>query len=273
VEHACVGHPRQKTNVFLVLSGVGVIRDAASTEDAPQQTRPWLAMPTLVACIAACLALVMAVGLQAPAVSVGLRWTPGPRSRTMELIPIEPLESLEFARDGQPDNNWFYWVTWALAALVALAILVLVVRWILRLTRRAPARNVARTGADSSRPGEVDAQILQSGLVAAINILTSERDPGNAVVQAWQSLQDAAASAGLNRRPAETASEFTARILYRSRGSAAPIAVLLSLYHRVRFGEHSPNADDLVAAQDSLALLVDLWRADFPERRPTKAAR
>jgi hypothetical protein len=92
-------------------------------------------------------------------------------------------------------------------------------------------------------------------------------------VRAWQGLEDAAAAAGVTRRPAETTSEFTARILYRSRDSAEPIDVLLALYQRVRFGGHSPDASEIVAARDSLAALVDLWRTDLPERRPATVAR
>lgn len=227
----------------------------------------WLTMPTLVACTFACLALVVAVGLQAPAKSVGLRWVPGPRSRTLDLIPTEPLEIVEALGDMKQDDSWPAWLVWSLIALAALAVLVVVVRLLRHLNRRAPTTNIVRIGADTEVPTEAEARILQSGLAAAIQILASDRDLGNAVVQAWQGLQDAAASAGLHRRPAETASEFTARILYRSRGSAEPIAELLSLYQRVRFGEHSPEAHEIAAARHSLAVLVNLWQADFPARR------
>ena len=78
-------------------------------------------MPTLVACAAAGLALVTAVGLQAPAVSVGLRWRPGPPSRGLDLIPIKPDENYEFAFDVQPDSGWPDWLLWVLAALVVVA--------------------------------------------------------------------------------------------------------------------------------------------------------
>ena len=132
---------------------------------------------------------------------------------------------------------------------------------------------LARVGADAGMPTEANATIVQSGLVAAIELLASDRPPGNAVVQAWQALEDAAAAAGLTRRPAETASEFTARILYRSRRSAEPISVLLTLYQRVRFGEHEPSADEIIAARESLAVLFELWQADLPERRALRTAR
>jgi hypothetical protein len=229
-------------------------------------------MPTLVACTVASLALVTVVGLQAPAVSVGLRWSPDPPN-VLELPPIDLGEGYQIgplAAGSLPA-----WLAWVLSALVLLVLVLWLMRVLPHLIRHSPMMNVARLGADSRAPSEADARIVQSGLVAAIDILGTEgeRDPGNAVVKAWQGLQDAAASGGLNRRPAETASEFTARILFRSRHSTEPITVLLALYQRVRFGEHTPTASDIAAAQGSLAALVDLWGADFPARRTTRMAR
>ncbi len=232
-------------------------------------------MPTLAACGIACLALVTAVGLQAPAVSVGLRWHPTPRFRARE-IDINPLPFAGHLPELRPGSGWPTRATWAIATLLALALLFALVRWLHRRTRRPPITNLARIGADSGVLTEANAQILQSGLAAAIQILSSDsanQDLGDAVVQAWQGLEDAAAAAGLHRRPAETASEFTARILYRSRGSAEPIAVLLSLYQRVRFGEHYPTTDEIAAARHTVDVLVGLWHADVPKRRPTAGAR
>ncbi len=250
-----------------------MIGSETTTAQAAAHTRSWRAMPTVLACAVACLALVVTVGLQTPASTVGLRWTPGPRSRTLELIPVEPFEAIVLFGDRQSDDRWRTWLAYALAVLIVAAILFGVLRWLRHNSRRAPVTHIARTGADSRAPTEAEARILHAGLVAAIDVLTAERDPGNAVVKAWQGLQDAAASAGVNRRPAETASEFTARILHRSRGSAAPISVLLSLYQRVRFGEHSPSAQEIADAQNALAVLVSIWRADFPVRRQSSAPR
>lgn len=231
-------------------------------------------MPTLVACVFGGLVLVVAVGLQAPARSVGLRWRPGPGSERLLPFVMEPLGGLglEIGGSGQP-IHWLSRVGWILAAIVGLGLLARVVHWIVRIIQPAPATTVTGAGADSAVAGEPDAQIVQSGLAAALQVLASERDPGNAIVRAWQGLQDAAAAAGLDRRPAETTSEFTARILYRSRRSAEPIDVLLSLYQRVRFRDHFPDVGDIAAARHSLAALVELWQTDLPERRPTTRAR
>jgi hypothetical protein len=215
------------------------------------------------------MALLTVVALQAPAVSTGLRYEPGPRGRALELPPIDlgVMPPLEFVSG---DDRWPIWARWALMALITLITLAMLHgmrRLLQHLMRRAPATTVARTAAAAGAPVEANARILHSGLAAAIALLDSDRPPGNAVVQAWQSLEDAASAAGLSRRPAETSSEFTARILYRSHRSAAPIVVLLSLYQRVRFGEHEPTPADTAAARDALTLLVSLWQNDMPERR------
>lgn len=229
-------------------------------------------MPMFVTCVAACLALVIAVGLQAPAVSVGVRWTPAPPSPLFKPIMYESDRAFDFALRLRVGDGWPVWVYWVLAALAAMAAVMGLRMWMRYRRGQSPARTSARTGAAAAVSTEAEARILQSGLLAAIDILDVERDAGNAIVQAWQGLQDAAASAGVHRRPAETASEFTARILYRSRGSATPIAVLLSLYQRVRFGEHRPTSSEIADARHALAQLVALWRADFPERRATPVA-
>ncbi|MDF1503224.1 DUF4129 domain-containing protein [Roseisolibacter sp. H3M3-2] len=242
--------------------------------DARRQIRPRVAMPTFVSCAVACLALTVAVGLQSPAVSGGVRWTPTPGSRGFEPIRLDFPAVVLPPRDARPGDGGQSWVAWALAVLVMLAVLIGIARWIRRVTRPVPPAHAVRTGGDAGAPGEADARVVQSGLASALQILSlDDRDLGNAVVQAWQGLEDAAAAAGVHRRPAETASEFTARILYRSRGSAKPIAVLLALYQRVRFGEYAPRADDIAAARHSLDVLVHLWRADLPGRRPTASVR
>lgn len=246
---------------------------AASPQNASRKAPRALALPTLLTCGAASLVLLVTVGLQAPAVSVGLRWKPSPRGPLFP--PLEPFEglNLEFPSSARGGFGWLSWLGWILGGLLALVILRWVVRWIYHLIRPTPSITAAATGADSGAPAERDVEVVQAGLAAALRRLTSERDPGNGVVRAWQGLEDAAAAAGVDRHPAETTSEFTARLLYRSRDSVEPIEVLQSLYQRVRFGEHSPDAAEIASARESLATLIELWRTDLPERRTRTAAR
>lgn len=235
--------------------------------------RRWSTIPTFVACGAAALVLVAVVGLQQSARSVGLRWTPKPR--VLSSRQLEPIDlSIGYVAGGQGDERWSSVVALALAVLLTLTLLFAAVRWLRRILRRRTSTiTVMGVSAHSNVSLETRIEIVQAGLAAALQILNSNRPSSDAVVQAWQGLQDAAAAAGLERRPAETASEFTARILYRSRGSSAPISVLLSLYQRVRFGHLVPAEADIAAARDALATLVDLWKVDFPERRTMKGSR
>src|SRR5690606_35434150 len=142
-----------------------------------------------------------------PAASVGLRWQPTERPR--KLLDFPPLDlSWSFPPAAESQANGLpAWITWTLAALVALGILFAlarVTRYLARrLLRRTPSVNVVGTGADSGAPSEADAKILMSGLASALHILNSERNSSDAVVLAWQGLEDAAAAAGLKRRPAE----------------------------------------------------------------------
>lgn len=225
------------------------------------------------ACVALGIILVITVGLQQPASSVGLRWVPGPPKRTLRMIELEPLEMNGAMGTLRRDNSWLQWVALGIALLVLFGLLWFALRWLMQRRQARVARTAMKFGADTDVVIEADAQVLETGLAAAIAILTTTRDPGNAVIAAWQALEDAAALARLSRRPSETTTEFTARILYRSRRSAAPISELLTLSQRVRFGEHRPTAHDVNTASEALTVLVDLWRTDLPERRQTKGAR
>ena len=49
------------------------------------------------------------------------------------------------------------------------------------------------------------------------------------------------------RRPAETPTEFTSRILGRAFADDRAIRTLLRLYLRTRFGDHPVTADDVAA--------------------------
>lgn len=238
------------------------------TEFIVSRLRALIAMPTLLLCTVMCTALVVTVGLQQPAVSVGVRWERLSRTRPLAPIPVEGAEPFDLTIDGQAESRWWQWIPRALGTLLTLVAIWWILQW-LRGNRTVTSTGLMmRPGTDVRTSALVNARAVESGLVAAISILATERDAGNAVVKAWQGLEDAAAEAGLHRAPAETASEFTARILYRSRRSSAPIAELQSLYQRVRFGEQVPTTAEIAAAKDALTVLAELWRSD-----PTMHAR
>ena len=240
-------------------------KPSGNLDEGPRRSRR-----TLTACIVLSVALVISVSLQHPASSVGLRWVPGPSKRTLRMIELKPHEMIGALSEIRGEDNWVRWVAWGIAVLALLALLWAALRWFERRRKPTRTRTVVQIGVEAEVAIEANAHVLETGLAAAISMFSTSRDPGNAVIQAWLALEGATAMAGLRRDPAETTSEFTARILYRSRRSAAPISELLALYQRVRFGDHQPSPQDIVAARSALTILVELWRADLPERRVTQ---
>ena len=57
---------------------------------------------------------------------------------------------------------------------------------------------------------------LRTGIELALQVLDEQREPADAIVRAWLGLQETAAESGIVRRPAETPTEFTSRILGRA---------------------------------------------------------
>lgn len=266
------GSPNDET---LVLPAREILLMAV-TSSSPRAFATILTMlraPTLVISVVLFSILVAIVARQAPADSAGVRWQTTRKFREIAIEPLEPTTLPQFPTGTPSGNEWLRWFAASLALLLLLVLLRTGLRQLTSNRQRSQALNITTADDTILSTTEADARVLATGLAAAIDVLGAERDVGNAVVKAWQGLEDAAATAGISRQPAETASEFTARILYRSQRSAAPIAVMLTLYQRVRFGEITPHADDIATAQDALATLKSLWDSDLPERRHQRRTR
>ena len=120
-----------------------------------------------------------------------------------------------------------------------------------RRRRRAPTpvRGPAPDGA-ADDPAQALRTAVRTG--AAEVAARPSGPPGDDVIAAWLVLEDAAASCGTRRAPAETASEFTARVLTDHAVDPHALADLRSRYHRARFaGEATPA--DAAAARAALA--------------------
>lgn len=102
---------------------------------------------------------------------------------------------------------------------------------------------------------------LRSGIELALQMLDEQREPADAIVRAWLGLQETAEESGIVRRPAETATEFTSRILSRAVVDDRALRTLLRLYLRSRFGDHPITSDDVAAVRVALQELVRTWPA------------
>lgn len=111
--------------------------------------------------------------------------------------------------------------------------------------------------------GDVDLEeqipVLQRAARSALDEIAAAGDPTDAIIRAWLALEDAAGESGVPRRPTDTPTDLTVKVLRRT--AADPVATqgLLRLYHRARFGTQPMAQSDQAAAVGHLRTLADTW--------------
>ncbi len=146
-------------------------------------------------------------------------------------------------------------VGWLLLRFVVLPLTRAGVR--LRRDRRQRRRRV--------EAGEEDFDVLGSARAVARAMLAdagaqreeleADGSPRNAVVACWHRFETQAAAAGLARRPWETSSEFTMRVLDLVDAHQPAVSRLGELYREARFSEHElteAHRAEAVAALDTI---------------------
>lgn len=231
----------------------------------------------LIACAVLGLVVLVGVALQGPARFTGIRWVPqftlpkvtpppGLRRPADSASPRPPAVATHAA---SLDLSPLLWITIGVA--IAIAVLLLV-RW---LGRRPPREAPVLLDAALSEPvveqqeepeREPDAPTMRRGFAHALLILDEEREPHDAIVKAWLGLQEAAEESGIQRRGAETPTEFTLRIIGRVPTDRPAITTLLNSYLRVRFGEHPATEADVETAREAFRSLAASWQARDQER-------
>lgn len=232
------------------------------------RSRPVLALAAVLG-----LLVVAAAGLQGAASTTGPRWS---WDFTVDELPTPPPDLVEEDDLGvrpepsqvDPSSPSVDWLPWTLV--VVLVVLVgIVLAWWLWRRRPAQVRPLEGTLEDLGpaapevlgEPESVPAApVLRRGFEHALHVLDSSREPGDAIVEAWVGLEEAAADSGVRRAPAQTPTEFTSRILARSVGAERPVHRLLDLYLRVRFGDHPATPADVAEARTCLEDLSVAWR-------------
>ncbi len=189
-------------------------------------------------------------------VSPGARVPVATAARTSVRVPLAP-------------------VLWVLAGLALLgAALVLWRLWSRRSSR--PARDVHAAAVAAARDAppepapEPEPERILTGIELALEALDGERHPTDAVVRAWLGLEQTAAESGVVRRPSETPTELTERILGRVFSDDRAVRTLLRLYLRTRFGDHPVTAWEVAAVRGALGELV---RSRHGAERSPSAAR
>jgi hypothetical protein len=147
---------------------------------------------------------------------------------------------------------------WALLALGVLALAF----WIWRVLPRAPHKAEQPTGLGANalgQPVEPSAPTVREGVTRAQHLLDTVADPTDAVLAAWVALERAAERSGVPRRPADTPTEFTSRVLSGTPADAAAVGTLLGLYHRARFSASGVGPAAVAEARGCLDVLARSW--------------
>ncbi len=130
------------------------------------------------------------------------------------------------------------------------------------------ARWARGTWRERSRPApppeEVDFDLLPSpetlaremaGGAAAQRDLLQSGTPRNAIVEVWNRFETLAGNAGATRRPWETSSEFTLRVLEAVDADSSAVSRLGGLYREARFSDHELTEEHRAAAVAALEVI------------------
>lgn len=192
---------------------------------------------------------------------------------TRASTPLEPIGAVATAsptptaaRVGEPSSALPPWVGTALQVLGVLltggAAYLLVTLGRRALRRRRPRGGLAPPEAPRSDPLPPAVDRLAAQVAEARAVVGRAGSPRNAVVAAWIRLQRSVAVAGLPAAPAETPTEYLARVLAAWEVDRTALDELAELYREARFSDHPIGQRHRAAALRALAVVhADLARA------------
>ena len=197
----------------------------------------------------------------------GARWVPSLHlssgaSRQQPLRPPSGSAPAPGPKLASGSGHFPLWIVWVLLAARIVGAGLLLWRWWLgRRSAEAGAPAGPAIAAVGAAPAQPDVPDLRTGIERALATLDETREPADAVVRAWLGLQETAESSGIIRRPSETPTELTARILGGALTDDRAVRTLLRLYLRTRFGNHPVTTEDVAAVRAALSELVTTWPA------------
>ncbi|MER7073985.1 DUF4129 domain-containing protein [Terrabacter sp. NPDC000476] len=188
--------------------------------------------------------------LSRPAQSESVTRLPTLSTSTVESTPSSPSTSAA-ATPLEPSPFLVVLVQLVLAFTV-IVLLVMVVQ-LLRSLLRKP--HVTKHEEPDFAIPLVPTELLETARSRLLDLETGE--PRNAIVAAWLGLESSASATGLPRLPAETSSEYTARVLGVWPVDAERLADLAALFREARFSVHPLGEPERRRAVGDLRVLVD----------------
>jgi uncharacterized protein DUF4129 len=177
---------------------------------------------------------------------------PGPSGRPTGAPPT----SQNAPDAGNPLPHWVGVLFLVVVSVIVAALVALLIVHVVRVVRRM------EWSERDKHPDKPDAELSPADLARQLEeavdevLLQIERGETNeAIIACWMRLEDVAAAAGTERRPAETSAELTARVLEEHQVSAGTLAHLSELYREARFSAHAlPDAsrDEARAALEQI---------------------
>ncbi|MET7279241.1 DUF4129 domain-containing protein [Kribbella sp. NPDC005582] len=156
-------------------------------------------------------------------------------------------------RKPRETPGWIAALFQALFWLAGAALLVFIGLLIYRVLRRVQLPTTVEPDPDWER---VAAQKLAEAVDTGLAGIDSGRAT-DAVIACWVALEEAAASAGVAREPAETPAEFTVRVLGVGGISEPHLIRLGELYREARFSTHGSSEESRAEARAALLRLRD----------------
>ena len=186
-------------------------------------------------------------------------------------LPVDTIPPPTTEAPGQPVGSVSRIPTWIAAVvqiIVILGILAALVALVVSGWRHRPrirwrARQEDRDFdvlPDIARSMNADAADQRAALMRG--------SPRNAIVECWLRLEHVVAEAGLPRDPADTSTEFTARVLTSYAVDPTAILHLSALYREARFSTHAMDEGHRTAAVAALDALHDGLRVHLGDRDP-----
>jgi hypothetical protein len=200
----------------------------------------------------------------------GADWTsPAPPTPSTQTAPAPPAVGSTAAthsapRPPQRENSPlppFRPPTWVLVAVLAVlgaAVLAGTARYV-RFPRWSLRRALRPKGEPPAEPtgfAEPDRRSLAEAADRALAEV-DQPDAREAVIRSWLMLGEAAAQAGVAPHPAETATEYAARVATEFYVPAPMLARLAELYREARFSHHEVTGRDRAAARQLLERLSE----------------
>lgn len=171
-----------------------------------------------------------------------------------ELIPEDPPQ------DGALSPIWTI-LAMTVLVLAGLAVVLALIVLYLRYRRAAPPE-LAESQREVSTGTSAEEQIpvMREGTRRARAALADQDTVvAEGIIAAWLALETAATESGMQRRPSDTPTELTVRVLQRTQADPQATKDLLALYHRARFGTAELDDQDRTRATEALNRLAASW--------------